>query len=69
MSDLERRLAELEAFQDSLPCEAVTFGPEWRQRIGDLRPDQSCGHPGCLSHVSHPCEGCGRIGGLSKGAS
>lgn len=21
---------------------------------------ESCGHPGCLSHVSHPCEGCGR---------
>lgn len=22
-----------------------------------------CNHPGCLSHISHPCEGCGRIGG------
>jgi hypothetical protein len=22
-----------------------------------------CGHPGCLSHISHPCEGCGRTGG------
>lgn len=22
-----------------------------------------CGHPGCLQHVSHPCEGCGRIAG------
>lgn len=22
-----------------------------------------CGHAGCLSHLSHPCEGCGRIGG------
>lgn len=22
-----------------------------------------CSHPGCLSHISHPCEGCGRIGG------
>lgn len=22
-----------------------------------------CGHAGCLSHVSHPCEGCGRIWG------
>jgi len=22
-----------------------------------------CGHPGCLSHRSHPCEGCGRIAG------
>lgn len=23
----------------------------------------ACPHPGCLSHFSHPCEGCGRIGG------
>lgn len=22
-----------------------------------------CSHPGCLSHVSHPCEGCGRVAG------
>ncbi len=22
-----------------------------------------CSHPGCLSHRSHPCEQCGRIGG------
>jgi hypothetical protein len=27
------------------------------------RDGQPCPHPGCLSHVSHPCEGCGRIGG------
>lgn len=25
----------------------------------------SCGHPGCLSHRSHPCEKCGRIAGGS----
>lgn len=24
---------------------------------------QPCEHKGCLSHISHPCEGCGRIGG------
>ena len=29
--------------------------------LSQLRPDQPCGHPGCLSHVTHPCEGCGRI--------
>jgi hypothetical protein len=23
-----------------------------------------CGHPGCLNHVTHPCEGCGRVGGV-----
>lgn len=27
---------------------------------------KSCGHPGCLNHVSHPCEGCGRIAGWNK---
>lgn len=29
----------------------------------DLKDGQPCQHPGCLSHVSHPCEGCHRIGG------
>lgn len=24
---------------------------------------QPCEHRGCLSHISHPCEGCGRISG------
>jgi len=24
---------------------------------------QPCTHVGCLSHISHPCEECGRIGG------
>lgn len=23
----------------------------------------ACNHPGCLNHVSHPCEGCGRVSG------
>ena len=24
---------------------------------------QPCEHKGCLNHISHPCEVCGRIGG------
>jgi hypothetical protein len=24
-----------------------------------------CGHPGCSRHISHPCEGCGRIGAVN----
>ena len=28
-----------------------------------LRDGEPCGHPGCLAHISHPCEVCGRIGG------
>jgi hypothetical protein len=32
-----------------------------------LTPDGvACSHPGCLSHRTHPCEGCGRIAGMSK---
>lgn len=27
-----------------------------------------CSHPGCLSHISHACEGCGRIGGKRDGS-
>ena len=25
--------------------------------------NQACCHPGCLHHVTHPCEGCGRVMG------
>lgn len=43
--------------------------PAWqakeREKLLMTLPDgQPCGHPGCLSHVSHPCEGCGRIAGV-----
>ena len=35
--------------------------------MGDKKlPDGvPCNHPGCLHHVTHPCEGCGRIAGHS----
>lgn len=32
----------------------------------ELKPGEPCGHPGCLSYISHPCEGCGRIEGLDS---
>jgi len=28
-----------------------------------MRDGEPCSHRGCLNHISHPCEGCGRIGG------
>jgi len=31
----------------------------------DYRP-KPCGHPGCMSHISHPCEGCGKQWGDKK---
>lgn len=27
------------------------------------RDGEPCSHKGCLSHISHPCEGCGRVNG------
>ena len=27
------------------------------------RDGEPCKHTGCLAHRTHPCEGCGRIGG------
>ena len=30
-----------------------------------LRDGEPCSHTGCLNHITHPCEGCGRIGGIS----
>ena len=28
-----------------------------------LKPGEPCKHVGCLKHILHPCEGCGRIAG------
>ena len=36
---------------------ATTCAPCAYVGKGGARP---CDHPGCKSHVSHPCEGCGR---------
>ena len=33
-----------------------------------MRDGEPCRHPGCLSHISHPCEVCGRIGGTQMSA-
>jgi hypothetical protein len=32
----------------------------------ELKDGVPCEHPGCANHVTHPCEGCGRIGASSK---
>jgi hypothetical protein len=41
----------------SIPHEGIgKDGAIWKDGI-------PCKHPGCLSHITHPCEGCGRIGG------
>lgn len=42
-------------------AEAIRAG--WDKAAEVLPDGVPCGHPGCLSHVTHPCEGCGGIGG------
>lgn len=37
----------------------------WDRLTSFLREGEPCTHPGCLKHVTHPCEGCGRVGGRS----
>lgn len=32
-------------------------------KYGDGQP---CNHPGCMAHISHPCEGCGRRGAIGE---
>lgn len=29
----------------------------------EYKDGEPCNHPGCLNHLTHPCEGCGRIAG------
>lgn len=49
------------------PGETMFYLPaeHWLHLGSRLRDGEPCSHPGCLSHVSHPCEGCGRVGGRS----
>lgn len=28
----------------------------------EFKAGEPCWHPGCASHISHPCEKCGRFG-------
>jgi hypothetical protein len=34
-----------------------------RDKQVEIPDGMPCKHPGCLNHITHPCEGCGRIGG------
>jgi hypothetical protein len=33
-----------------------------RKRKRALKDGEECGHRGCKNHITHPCEGCGRVG-------
>jgi hypothetical protein len=32
----------------------------------NLKDNEPCGHPDCLQHVTHPCEGCERVASAVK---
>ena len=34
-------------------------------RFKVLKDGEPCSHRGCLNHVTHPCEVCGRIAGIA----
>jgi hypothetical protein len=44
----------------------IDFFNQYRKWLDTLLDGKPCDHPGCLSHISHPCEVCGRIGGIRK---
>ena len=47
-----------------MPTHEWLYELEMRQRwLAELPDGIPCDHPGCLSHVSHPCEVCGRVAG------
>ena len=31
----------------------------------EYKNGEPCKHRGCLNHITHPCEGCGRVGGIT----
>jgi hypothetical protein len=36
------------------------------ERLETPEEGEPCSHRGCLNHITHPCEGCGRIAGRNK---
>jgi hypothetical protein len=46
---------------DPMPCnQCLTIRSLWRA----ADDDKPCSHPGCRSHVTYPCEVCGRQWGV-----
>jgi len=33
------------------------------EKLVTIRDGEPCLHPGCLQHITHPCEVCHRVGG------
>jgi hypothetical protein len=56
LDEFQRELAEME----------LSFRTGMSARNSGIREGEPCDHPGCLKHLTHPCEGCGRVGGRSE---
>jgi hypothetical protein len=54
---LERGMSRVDLFMNLIHDLHETI-----QYTSGLVDGEPCDHPGCLSHQTHPCEGCGRIG-------
>lgn len=68
-----------QAFGDQVPVERIEESkgeeyttpplcPEYYDKVreenrGKYKDGEPCDHTGCLHHITHPCEGCGRIAG------
>lgn len=48
---------------NDIPNGGYGFDTQRSKWIASLRDGEPCDHRGCLSHISHPREGCGRVGG------
>lgn len=46
-------------FEDAIEVISAHIG------VKQFKNGEPCKHPGCLNHVTHPCEGCGRTAGRS----
>lgn len=60
--ELIRRLRDLRAIGRQLAERSNSK----RRMMAEGGAPKPCSHPGCTSHVSHPCEGCGRIWGRTN---
>ena len=59
-SDVDALETELTALREKYST--VNPNPQYPDGVACPHP---CPHHGCLNHVSHPCEGCGRIAGIN----
>ena len=65
VSALPKDVLEMQRVQSAAIKQIADMEEKFPDRRWPWRDGEPCSHPGCLSHVSHPCEGCGRVGGRS----